>query len=81
YLLGISNLAPGWKKCSVSPSLPADLLSCRGSLDTPYGKLYVRWAKRYGKKLLMLTVPFGMECEVNFEGIRKTVRGSAVIEV
>ena len=81
YLLGISNLAPGWKKCSVSPSLPADLLSCRGSLDTPYGKLYVRWAKRYGKKLLMLTVPFGMECEVNFEGVRKTVKGSAVIEV
>ncbi|MCR5694667.1 MAG: glycoside hydrolase family 78 protein [Clostridia bacterium] len=81
YLLGITNLTPGWKKCAVKPYLPEGLLSARGSLDTPYGKLCVRWAKRYGKKLLMLTVPFGMECEVSFEGAVRTVKGSAVIEV
>ena len=81
YLLGISNLVPGWKKCTVKPYLPEKLLSARGSLDTPYGRLYVRWAKRYGKKILMITVPFGMECDVVFEGVTKTVKGSAVIEV
>ena len=81
YLLGISPLTPGWKKCAVTPYLPTDLLSARGSLDTPFGKLYVRWSKRYGKRLLMITVPFGMECEVNFEGIKKTVTGSCVLEV
>ncbi len=80
YLLGISNLTPGWNRCLIKPYLPSDLLSCRGSLETPYGRLYVRWAKRFGKKILTVTVPFGMECDVEFEGVTRTVKGSAVIE-
>ncbi|MBQ3895410.1 MAG: hypothetical protein II739_08790, partial [Clostridia bacterium] len=77
YVLGIRNTAPGWTECEISPCLPEDLLTARGSVETPFGRLSVRWAKRYGQKVIMVTVPFGMKCTLNFEGLKKRLTGGS----
>ncbi len=77
YVLGIRNTAPGWTSCEITPCLPEGLLTARGSVETPFGRLSVRWAKRYGEKVIMVTVPFGIKCTLNFEGLKKRLTGGS----
>lgn len=74
YLAGVKCTDIGWKKFSVKPYMPEKLMSAQASIDTVLGKISVRWTKRYGGKHLQLFVPFGAEAEVDFCGVKKTVK-------
>ena len=73
YLAGIKCTGIGWKRFSVKPYLPENLMSAQAAVDTVLGRISVRWTKRYGGKHLQVFVPFGAEAEIDFCGVKKTV--------
>lgn len=73
YLAGVRPIDGGFKRVFIKPYMPSELLSCRDTVTTPYGDIEVKWVKRYGKKCLYITVPFGVTADVEFEGQSKTV--------
>ena len=73
YLAGIKPTAPGYERVSIHPYFPEGLLSVNATVDTPKGDLTVRWVRRFGKRTLHVTVPFGVEATVIFAGEEKTV--------
>ena len=73
YLAGVKCTDIGWKRFSVKPFMPEDLMSAQAAIDTVLGKISVRWTKRYGGKHLQLFVPFGAVADVDFCGVKKTV--------
>jgi alpha-L-rhamnosidase len=75
YLAGIRPAAPGWTRAEVRPFIPAELMSAQAAVDTPRGLLSVRWVKRYGRVLLQVGVPFGVEAEIVLDGETRAVRG------
>ena len=77
YLLGITNVKPGFSECVIAPVMPGKLLSARGSVETPFGRLSVRWAKRYGKTVITVTVPFGMKATLRAGGLEKALTGGS----
>lgn len=68
HILGIKPLESGMRAFAVKPYLPAKLLSAQGGVDTPYGRVSVRWFRRYGGVHLFIDVPFGCKCEADFMG-------------
>ena len=40
----------------------------QAGVETPMGRVDVRWTRRYGKRTLQVNVPFGAEAEVDFCG-------------
>ena len=72
-LAGLRCAELGWKKFTVKPFLPEKLMSAQAAVETPLGRVSVRWTKRYGGAHLQLTVPFGAEAEIDFCGVKKTV--------
>ncbi len=73
YIAGIKPLEGGFSRIEIKPCMPTKLLSCRDTLKTPYGDVEVKWAKRYGKKYLYVTIPFGITAQIDFCGEKKTV--------
>ncbi|MBR0157967.1 MAG: family 78 glycoside hydrolase catalytic domain [Clostridia bacterium] len=74
YLLGIRVPRAGDPGLyTVSPCIPAGLLSAQGYADTPFGRLAVRWKTTYGMTRLSVSVPFGMKCRIVFAGSDETV--------
>ena len=68
YLAGLTPTAGGWRRFRVKPYLPAALDSVQAGVETPMGRVDVRWTRRYGKRTLQVNVPFGAEAEVDFCG-------------
>ena len=73
FLCGMTPAAPGWKKASIEPHFPTELLSAQASVDTVQGRFGCKWTRRYGKLMLDVNVPFGAEAEVRFCGSVHTV--------
>ena len=73
YLAGIRPVDSGYDRVTIKPYFPEKLLSLTAAVDTPKGKLTVRWVRRFGKRLLYVTVPFGVEATVVFDGKEQTV--------
>ena len=67
-LVGLMPLDGGWKKFSVKPAIPKNLLYAEAMVDTCRGKVVARWMKRYGKVYLYVTVPFGSTAEIDLPG-------------
>jgi alpha-L-rhamnosidase len=73
YILGAKPMEYGWKKAVIRPYYPEKLLSARGSVETPYGTLSIKWTKKYGTTQLYVTVPFGMRAEITHGDITEEV--------
>ena len=73
YVLGAKPMEYGWKKAVIRPYYPEKLLSARGSVETPYGTLSIKWTKKYGTTQLYVTVPFGMRAEITHGDITEEV--------
>jgi len=71
YFAGVKPLEGGFRVFSVKPRMPEKLLSCQAGVSTRYGRINVRWTKRYGAAHLYVDVPFGTECHVEFMGEKK----------
>ncbi len=79
YIAGIKPTDGGFKQVEINPYMPDTLLSCSDTVSTPYGDIEVKWVRRYGKKTLYLTVPFGVTAHVDFCGEKKTVKYGSYI--
>jgi hypothetical protein len=42
-------------------------------VNSPYGKISVRWTKKYGEYQLYCQIPFGVKADIDFGGVQKTV--------
>ena len=82
YLAGIKITAPGCTRISVKPYMPKDLYYCKDVIPTVLGDIEIKWTVQFGMKNLYLTIPFGMTADIDFCGVKKTVKsGSHVINV
>ena len=62
--------------------MPEKLLSAQAGIDTRYGRINVRWTKRYGEAHLYVDVPFGTTCHAEFMGETRTwTHGTHMIHV
>ncbi len=73
YLCGVTIESP--ETAFINPCLPEKLLSAQCKVQTIRGDLCVRWVKRFDKKCLYVTVPFGMTANITFNG-KNYVAGS-----
>ena len=74
YLCGIQPIEPGYERVRIAPYFPEKLMSAQATADTVRGDISVRWVKRYGRLILQVSVPFGTEAEVVFDGRTHTVK-------
>ncbi len=74
YLCGIKPTAPGFEHVRIEPYFPEKLMSAQATLDTVRGDISVHWVKRYGKLILQVSIPFGTETDVVFDGRSHTVK-------
>ena len=82
HIAGVRPTEPAYSRFSVKPYMPKRLLSAQASLDTPKGRINVRWTKRYAGAHLYVDVPFGSVCDVEFMGIARTLEsGTHAISV
>ena len=65
-IAGLVPIADGWKKYSVKPCIPKDLLYANAHLDTVLGDVGIKWFKRYDKLNIHVTVPYGAEAEYEY---------------
>lgn len=56
--------APGYRRFSVKPQIPAGIDWVNVTKDTPYGTIAVKWQLAGNKLSVQLTVPAGTEAEV-----------------
>jgi alpha-L-rhamnosidase len=64
YLVGIRCLEPGFARVELKPCFPAELNHLSATVNTPQGKLTVKWNRsEYGTKLNM-NVPYGVNVDV-----------------
>lgn len=72
YIAGVCPTDAGFRRFTVRPFIPEKLLSCQAGVDTRYGKINIRWTKRYGEAHLYVDVPFGCVCDAFFMGEART---------
>lgn len=80
-LSGIAPVASGFERFTVKPAFPEQLLFCECRVETPHGSIVLRWHRTEGGISMLLSVPFGTEAEVTFDGKTTTVgSGTKVFE-
>ena len=63
-LLGVTPLAPGFRKFQVKPYADEYTGCVSGSVPTPGGEIAVSWQKRSGGLILRVSAPSGFACSV-----------------
>ncbi|MFM1984036.1 MAG: hypothetical protein RL723_471 [Actinomycetota bacterium] len=76
-VLGLELSSPGYKAVLVSPKPVQGIDSCKGSIETGYGRLAIDWQlSESGDFHAKLKVPFGVEAQIDLP-----VRSESVITV
>jgi len=70
-IAGITPLDDGFKRFSVKPKIPTDLVQAQAKLDTVKGDIAVRWKKRYHKLIIEVEVPVNCVAEYEYKDDRK----------
>lgn len=73
YLAGIKPVDRAFERVKIEPFFPSDLPFVQAVLKTCKGELSVRWIKRYSSLYLYVSVPFGVEAQIIFDGESRTV--------
>ena len=68
YLLGVQPIQPGFEKVLISHQ-PSNLKDIEGQIPTPIGNLLVKWDKPKDGNSLNLTIPNGMEVDLDLESL------------
>jgi Bacterial alpha-L-rhamnosidase C-terminal domain/Bacterial alpha-L-rhamnosidase 6 hairpin glycosidase domain len=77
YVLGVQPVNPGYQAFTVAPH-PGSLRWAEGAVPTPYGRIFVRWAKTGRRISVTVEVPAGTTALVTLpDGFRATVGGGA----
>lgn len=66
YMLGVRMEEKGWRRASVSVPVMEDenITWCRGSIPTPYGRIYVDWDKKTHNYLLQVPETISLEIKI-----------------
>jgi hypothetical protein len=67
YVLGVQPVNPGYQTFTVTPH-PGSLQWAEGAVPTPYGRLFVRWARHDRRLSLTVEVPAQTTAFVNLPG-------------
>ncbi|MBQ6717130.1 MAG: family 78 glycoside hydrolase catalytic domain [Clostridia bacterium] len=82
YIAGVYPEDAGYETFTVKPYMPEKLLSAQAGIDTRFGRINVRWTKRYLEAHLYVDVPFGTTCHAEFMGKKETwTHGTHMIHV
>lgn len=73
YILGIQVDTYGGSHVTIKPYMPDDLLSAQGNIETIYGTVFVKWSKRYGQTIVIVSIPSGMTCDIELFGEKKEI--------
>lgn len=64
-VLGVTALAPGYRRVCIAPVLGGGLAHARGAVDTPYGLIKVSWTARNDElHELEVTLPHGVDGDI-----------------
>ena len=77
YVLGVQPVAPGYATFTVTPHF-GSLNWAKGAVPTPFGQIFVSWAKTGGGYLLTVRAPSGTAGSITFGGFHATVKGGTV---
>lgn len=64
-VLGLSLAAPGYQQVNVAPKPNTKIDACKGAIETGYGSLAIDWKLEAGNLNATLTVPFGVEANLD----------------
>lgn len=64
YLVGIRCAEPGFARVELKPCFPAELNHLGATVNTPQGKLAVKWDRSEFETKLNLSIPFGIKVDV-----------------
>lgn len=64
FVLGVQPAAAGWNLATICPK-PGNLKNAEGKVPTPHGDVAIKWALANDKFSMDLTVPAGMEADVD----------------
>ena len=67
HIAGVVPEEDGWKRFSVKPCIPEDLMYAKASVDTPRGNIIVKWFKRFGELNIHVSVPYGSTAEYKYK--------------
>jgi len=67
-LSGVHPTEPGYANCRIAPWLPDSLTWSDVSIDVPQGTVRVRWEKQEGAVQLQITLPEGMQAQLDLYG-------------
>ena len=82
HLAGIQSVDSGFSKVRIQPHVPKNLTFAEAVLDTCKGQFRVKWQKQYGKLMLNVTIPFGVEAQIyGPEGTQVVGSGSYVFDI
>jgi alpha-L-rhamnosidase len=64
-VIGLEAQEPGYRRFTVKPVLGGDLNWAKSHVESPYGRIEVRWEIAKDEFCIHLTVPMGTECCLN----------------
>lgn len=77
YVLGVQPVDPGYATFTIAPHF-GSLNWARGAVPTPFGQIYVSWAREGGSYVVTVRAPGGTAGSVVLGGFRATVTGGTV---
>ena len=72
-ILGLTGAEPGYRSIRIAPDLSCGLRSAEGSLESPYGRIEIRWCLGSKEMRLEVQLPPGIIGEVILPGTRKKI--------
>ena len=81
HLAGVKPVAAAFSRVVIKPFAPDKLTFAEAVVDTCKGDIVVKWQRLYGKTMLFVTIPFGVEAEIHTpSGIQTVGSGFYVFE-
>ena len=81
HLAGVKPVAAAFSRVVIKPFVPDKLTFAEAVVDTCKGDIVVKWQRLYGKAMLFVTIPFGVEAEIHTpSGIQTVGSGFYVFE-
>jgi alpha-L-rhamnosidase-like protein len=77
YVLGVQPVDPGYATFTVTPHF-GSLSWAKGAVPTPFGQIFVSWAKTGSGHVLTVRAPAGTAGSVTAGGLHTTVQGGTV---
>ncbi|MWB98881.1 family 78 glycoside hydrolase catalytic domain [Agromyces seonyuensis] len=65
---GLAELEPGYRRVRIAPRPGGGLTRARAAFDSAFGRIESAWERRHGGLVLDVTIPAGVEAEIDLLG-------------